>query len=73
MRRHSFSLPCGDSVPHTCACRAPIVDFAYTGDAEDLWLCLSTSDDGAKEDLGGGTLQLWRMTELVLEAAARGL
>ena len=43
--------------------RAPVVDFNWN--AADPWTFASVSDDGNMSDLGGGTLQVWRVSDLV--------
>ena len=45
--------------------RAFVVDFQWCHDPADPWLLASVSDDSSIPDLGGGTLQTWRVLDLV--------
>eukprot|EP00741_Cyanophora_paradoxa_P015340 tig00000194_g14808.t1 len=56
-----------------CGHRAQIVDFGWNPAPSEAWMMASLSDDSSLKD-GGGTLQLWRLLDLVTrpgEEAAR--
>ena len=46
----------------TCWCTWQVVDFQWN--PHDPWTFMSVSDD-VSDDLGGGTLQLWRVNDLI--------
>ena len=49
-----------------CGHRASIVDFDWN--AESPWTIVSMSDDSQNPRLGGGTLQVWRITDLLYKS-----
>jgi WD40 repeat protein len=45
--------------------RAEVVDMQWCTDPYDPWLFASVSDDSTNPRLGGGSLQIWRILDLV--------
>jgi WD40 repeat protein len=45
--------------------RAEVVDMQWCPDPYDPWLFASVSDDSTNPRLGGGSLQIWRILDLV--------
>ena len=41
------------------------MDLQWCPDGSDPWLLASLSDDSTNRRLGGGTLQVWRILDLV--------
>jgi vacuolar-type H+-ATPase subunit H len=53
-----------------CGHQAPVVDFQW--DPEDPWTLISVSDD-VQSELGGGTLQIWRVNDMIYRPEAEVL
>ena len=45
--------------------RTPVVDFDWKQSESDPCQIVSVSDDSLHEDFGGGTLQFWRISDLI--------
>lgn len=44
-----------------------MVDFQWNADPALPWTMVSVSDDTEDEQAGGGSLQLWRINDLIYE------
>ncbi|GAX75310.1 hypothetical protein CEUSTIGMA_g2755.t1 [Chlamydomonas eustigma] len=47
--------------------RGKVVDFQWSRDSSLPWTVLSVSDDAADEQIGGGSMQLWRINHLIYQ------
>eukprot|EP00195_Chlamydomonas_chlamydogama_P006777 CAMPEP_0202905910 /NCGR_PEP_ID=MMETSP1392-20130828/36561_1 /ASSEMBLY_ACC=CAM_ASM_000868 /TAXON_ID=225041 /ORGANISM="Chlamydomonas chlamydogama, Strain SAG 11-48b" /LENGTH=458 /DNA_ID=CAMNT_0049594215 /DNA_START=185 /DNA_END=1558 /DNA_ORIENTATION=+ len=45
--------------------RGKVVDFQWNSSPLVPWTMMSVSDDGEDEEVGGGSLQLWRVNDLI--------
>eukprot|EP00798_Chlamydomonas_sp_ICE-L_P016080 gene16080-22219_t len=50
---------------HPCHRRGKVADFHWSPHHSLPWTILSVSDDSADEEVGGGSIQVWRMSELI--------
>jgi hypothetical protein len=59
-------VSCDSEAEKRCSCSSQkVVDFQWSRDPSLPWTVLSVSDDAADEQIGGGSMQLWRINHLI--------